>query len=549
MRSQERDHLSAHLEPSTRRGLIRSTLGLLLIGFGFVMVPPIGVAYLYQENSASPFVIAFFVHLVIGLSLFLFRPLTFARSKVRRIARPGIKDELRIKDGFVIVAMFWLVLGISGSIPLALSPHLEMSITDAIFESVSGLTTTGATVITGLDDLPKAILIYRQLLQWLGGMGIIVLAVAIVPMLGIGGMQLYRAETPGPIKESRLKPRIASTAKALWMIYLVLTVACAGAYHLAGMSGFDAISHALSTVSIGGFSTHDASLGHFDDPWIEMAAIVFMIAAGMNFALHFKVWNPWVPRWRKDFHSLYSLPSLLRSLPKRIANHFSFALRTSRFSDYREDPELRFYLLVLAAVAAICSAILYLSGIFEDPWSALRNGIFQAVSISTTTGFTTTSYHAWPGFLPVLLIFASFIGGCASSTGGGLKAIRVLMLFKQMGREITRLVHPNALVPVKIGKTVLPTRVIDAVWGFFAAYVLVFSLLLLALMMTGLDQVSAFSAVAACINNMGPGLGDVGQHYAGINDFAKWLLALAMLLGRLEIFTLLVLMSPTFWRD
>ncbi|MBF2760880.1 MAG: potassium transporter [Ectothiorhodospiraceae bacterium AqS1] len=547
MSSQERDHPSPRQAPSTRKGLIRSTLGLLLIGFGFVMVPPIAVAYLYREDSAAPFVIAFFIHIVIGSSLWLFRPLAFFGSKSERPARAGIKDELRIKDGFVIVAMFWLVLGISGSIPLALSPSLEMSVTDAIFESVSGLTTTGATVITGLDDLPKAILFYRQLLQWLGGMGIIVLAVAIVPMLGIGGMQLYRAETPGPIKESRLKPRIAGTAKALWVIYLVLTLACAGAYHLAGMGGFDAISHALSTVSIGGFSTHDASLGHFDDPWIEMVAIVFMIAAGMNFALHFKVWNPWVPRWRKD--SLHSLPSLVRSLPKRIWNHLSLAHRTSRFSDYREDPELRFYLLVLVAVAAICSAILYLSGIFEEPWSALRKGVFQAVSISTTTGFTTTSYHAWPGFLPVLLIFASFVGGCASSTGGGLKAIRVLMLFKQMGREITRLVHPNALVPVKIGATVLPTRVIDAVWGFFAAYVLVFSLLLLALMMTGLDQVTAFSAVAACINNMGPGLGDVGQHYASINDFAKWLLALAMLLGRLEIFTLLVLMSPTFWRD
>ncbi len=547
MTSQERDRSTEH--PPARSGLIRLILGRLLIGFGLVMVPPIGVAYFYREDSAAPFILAFFMHIGGGLCLLFFRSSTIDWLRGKRLDRSGIKDELKIKDGFVIVAMFWLVLGVSGSIPLALSASLEMSVTDAIFESVSGLTTTGATVITGLDDLPKAILIYRQLLQWLGGMGIIVLAVAIVPMLGIGGMQLYRAETPGPMKESRLKPRIASTAKALWAIYLVLTLACALAYHLAGMSGFDAISHALSTVSIGGFSTHDASLGHFDNVWIETVAIVFMIAAGMNFALHFKVWNPWVPRWRKDFHHLHSLPSLLRSLPTRIGKYLSFAHRTSRFSEYRDDPELRFYLLVLTAIAAICSALLYLSGIFEDPWSALRKGVFQAVSISTTTGFTTTSYHAWPGFLPVLLIFASFVGGCASSTGGGLKAIRVLMLFKQMGREITRLVHPNALVPVKIGKTVLPTRVIDAVWGFFAAYVLVFSLLLLALMMTGLDQVSAFSAVAACINNMGPGLGDVGQHYAGINDFAKWLLALAMLLGRLEIFTLLVLMSPTFWRN
>ena len=477
---------------------IQRILGLLLMMFSLTMVPPIGVAVIYQESSAPPFVVSML--LLAGAGAALWIPVRRSRS------------DLRLRDGFVIVVAFWLALGLSGSVPLLLSETPDLGLSDAVFESVSGLTTTGATVITGLDHLPKAVLFYRQLLQWLGGMGIIVLAVAIAPMLGIGGMQLYRAETPGPMKDSKLTPRITETAKALWYLYLLLTVLCGLAYWAAGMEPFDAVSHSLSTVAIGGFSTHDASLGYFDKPLVELVAVVFMTVAGMNFALHFTAW------------------------------------RSRGLGVYRLDSELRCYLLILGIVAVVTSAYLFISGAFADPLAALRIGVFQAVSISTTTGFTTANYSAWPSFLPVLLLFASFIGGCAGSTGGGLKVIRVLLLYKQGMREIVRLVHPSAQVPIKVGGTVMPARVIDAVWGFFATYVATFSLLLLALMATGLDQVTAFSAVAACINNLGPGLGGVGPNYAGISDAAKWLLSLAMLLGRLEIFTLLVLLSPTFWR-
>ena len=479
-------------------GSVQRILGLLLMLFSLTMLPPVGIAWIYEESSAPPFIVSML--LIAGTGAALWFPVRRSRG------------DLRLRDGFVIVVAFWLALGVTGSVPLLLSDTPDLSLADAVFESVSGLTTTGATVITGLDDLPRAVLFYRHLLQWLGGMGIIVLAVAILPMLGIGGMQLYRAETPGPMKDSKLTPRITETAKALWYLYLLLTVSCGLAYRAAGMDSFDAIAHAFSTVAIGGFSTHDASVGQFDAPLVELVAIVFMTAAGVNFALHFTAW---------------------RSRGLRV---------------YGMDPELRCYLLLLGGVAAVTSAYLYVSGTFSDPLAALRIGVFQAVSISTTTGFTTASYHEWPSFLPVLLLFASFIGGCAGSTGGGLKVIRVLLLFKQGMREIVRLVHPSAQVPIKVGGTVMPPRVIDAVWGFFATYVATFSLLLLALMATGLDQVTAFSAVAACMNNLGPGLGEVGSHYAGVSDTAKWLLALAMVLGRLEIFTLLVLLSPTFWR-
>ena len=481
-----------------RLGSIQRILGLLLMMFSLTMLPPIGVAWIYQESSAPPFVVSML--LVAGAGAALWLPVRRSRG------------DLRIRDGFVIVVAFWLALGLTGSVPLLLSENPDLPLVDAVFESVSGLTTTGATVITGLDDLPKAVLFYRHLLQWLGGMGIIVLAVAILPVLGIGGMQLYRAETPGPMKDSKLTPRITETAKALWYLYLLLTALCGLAYLAAGMTPFDAIAHSFSTVAIGGFSTHDSSVGQFDDPLVELVAIVFMTAAGMNFALHFTAW------------------------------------RSRSFRVYGADPELKCYLLILGGVAMVTSIYLFVSGTFSDPFTAFRIGVFQAVSISTTTGFTTADYHAWPSFLPVLLLFASFIGGCAGSTGGGLKVIRVLLLYKQGMREIVRLVHPSAQVPIKVGGTVMPPRVVDAVWGFFATYVATFSLLLLALMATGLDQVTAFSAVAACINNLGPGLGEVGAHYADISDTAKWLLSLAMVLGRLEIFTLLVLLSPAFWR-
>jgi trk system potassium uptake protein TrkH len=478
--------------------VVQRILGLLLGLFSVSMLPPMLVSWWYQDDALNAFFGAFCLILVSGLALWL---------PVRRHRR-----ELRLRDGFIVVVMFWVALGLCGSVPLLLASNPDMSVTDAVFESVSGLTTTGATVIEGIDVMPRSILFYRQQLQWLGGMGIIVLAVAILPLLGVGGMQLYRAETPGPMKDNKLTPRITETAKALWYLYLGLTILCALAYWLAGMTPFDAIAHSFSTLSIGGFSTHDASLGYFDNPIVELVAVLFMAIAGINFAIHFLAWRSRSPR------------------------------------PYLGDTELKTYIGLLVCISAITSLFLYYSGSFPSFASSVRHGVFQTVSISTTTGFTTSSYYIWPSFLPVMLLFASFVGGCAGSTGGGLKVIRVVLLFKQGKREIMRLIHPNAQVPIKVNGASMPSRVVDAVWGFFATYVATFSFMLLALMALGLDQVSAFSAVAACINNLGPGLGTVGANYAGLGDGAKWILSLAMLLGRLEIFTLLVILSPEFWR-
>lgn len=479
--------------------VIQRILGILLMAFSFTLLPPMLVSVLYADQTLEPFFQAFAITLVVGIVCWL--PVK------------GQKKELRLRDGFIIVVLFWTVWGFFGSIPFMFAVNPHMTMTDALFESISGLTTTGATVLTGIDDLPKSILYYRQQLQWLGGMGIIVLAVAVMPLLGIGGMQLYRAETPGPMKESKLTPRITETAKALWYIYLTLTIACAIAYKFAGMDTFDAIAHSFSTVAIGGFSTHDASMGHFINmPMVEAVAVLFMLLSGVNFALHFTAW--------------------------RSRNIFT----------YLADAEFKTYITILCSVALITTTYLYLVDFFPTTGNTLIHGIFQAVSIGTTTGFTTHQYHTWPGFLPVLLIFTSFIGACAGSTGGGLKVIRFLLLLKQGAREVLRVIHPNAIISIKIGNKPLPPRVVESVWGFFSAYVAAFILILLFLMLTGLDQVTAFSAVAATMNNLGPGLKEVGLTYASLSDPAKWVLCFAMLLGRLEIFTLLVLLTPAFWR-
>ncbi len=478
--------------------VIQRISGILLMLFSLTLVPPILVDFLYQENTYQSFLTSYF--LLMGTGLLIWLPVK------------NVKKELRLRDGFLVVVMFWLVLSLSGSLPFILSEQLEISITDAVFESISGLTTTGATVLTELDELPHSILFYRQMLQWLGGMGIIVLAVAILPMLGVGGMQLYKAETPGPIKDTKLTPRITETAKALWYIYLGLTVLCAVSYWFAGMNVFDAISHSFSTVAIGGFSTHDESLGYFNSTTIDIVAIVFMFLGGVNFALHFIVFRSW------------------------------------NLKSYFRDTEFKVYFSVLLLVSIITVSYLQFSGATESLNESLVQGVFHVVSIGTTTGFAASEYYLWPTFLPVLLLFTSFIGGCAGSTGGGMKVIRIILLLKQGMREMMRLIHPNALVTVKIGKKPVADSVIDAVWGFFATYVAVFVIMMLLLMATGLDQITAFSAVTATLNNLGPGLGDVAANYAGINDFSKWVLSVGMILGRLEIFTLLVLLTPAFWR-
>ncbi|MGQ7246143.1 TrkH family potassium uptake protein [Halomonas sp. V046] len=477
--------------------MILRILGLLLMMFSLTMVPPIAISLLFGDGMWDAFLIAIAITVATGAAMYL------PNRRARR--------ELRTRDGFLIAALFWGVLGLFGSLPLMLTGSAALSFTDAVFESFSGLTTTGATVITGIDFLPEAILYYRQQLQWLGGMGIVVLAVAILPTLGVGGMALYRTEIPGPLKDSKLTPRITETAKALWYIYATLTLACMLAYMAAGMDWFDALGHSFSTVAIGGFSTHDASIGYFDSAAIEAICVAFMLISAMSFSLHFMAW------------------------------------RERRLSHYLEDPEARFLLLYLAGLCAIAVITLWLTGT-EETTIGLRHGIFEVVSVATTAGFSVADFSAWPGALPLLLFIAAFVGASSGSTGGGMKVIRIILIIKQGMREIMRLIHPNAVIAVKIGKVSVPDGIAQAVWGFFSAYVLLFFLMLVGVMATGVDQVTAWSTVGSALNNLGPALGEASLHYGDMPSTAKWILVLAMLMGRLEIFTVLVLFTPAFWR-
>ena len=473
-------------------------LGILLMLFSLTLLPPAGLALLFQDGTWPAFFIAFLITIFCGLACWF--------------PTHNNKADLRTRDGFLIVTLFWTVLGLFGCIPFLMADGMDMSFTDALFESVSGLTTTGATVLSGLDELPKSILYYRQQLQWLGGMGIVAIAVAILPMLGIGGMQLYKAESPGPVKDNKLLPRVTETAKALLFLYVTLTALCAIAYYIAGMDAFDAITHSYTTVAIGGFSTHDASIGYFQSPAIEMIAVFFMIISGINFALHF------------------------------------LALRSRSLKNYWPDTELKFYLFLLLCISTITIAVLIASDTYLAS-DAFLKGLFAVVSISTTTGFTSADFSAWPNFLPFLLFYMAIIGSCAGSTGGGMKVIRIVLIIKQGFRELERLIHPNAVIPVKLGNNKVPDRVIESVWGFFSVYVMAYMFMLLALLATGLDITTAFTAVGASINNLGPGLGEVAETYGNMPVSSKWVLCLGMLLGRLEVFTLLVLLTPNFWRD
>ena len=474
-------------------------LGVLLVMFSTTMIPPLIISWMSSDGSAGAFFFAYLATVSVGGALWI-----LFRNKAR---------ELRVRDGFLIVVLFWTVLAIFGTAPLILSPNPALGLTDALFESMSGLTTTGATVLTGLDNLPPSILYYRQQLQWLGGMGIIVLAVAVMPMLGVGGMQLYRAETPGPMKDSKLTPRITETAKALWYIYLGLTVSCAMAYWAAGMTVFDAVGHAFSTVAIGGFSTHDESIGFFNNPLVMLIAMIFMLVSAINFALHFTV------------------------------------VRSRSLSTYFGDTEVKAFMVFMLLVITIAITVLAVWEAYPSSGQTILHGAFQVISIGTTTGFTTTGFHWWPSFLPVLLIIMSAVGGCAGSTAGGMKMIRFVLLYKQGKREIGQLIHPSAMVTVKIGNKPVPDHVINAVWGFLSLYIISYVGLSIAVTATGVDLITAFSAVTACLNNLGPGLGAVAENYALLNPATKLILTATMLLGRLEIFTLLVLLTPAFWRS
>ncbi len=471
-------------------------LGLLLISFSFTLFPPIAVSLWYQDEALWDFIVAFFV--MSGIGIVLWFP-----------ARDA-KKELHLHDGFLITAMFWFVLSMVGALPFLFVPNLSHA--QAVFEAVSGFTTTGATVISGLDSLPKSILYYRQQLHWLGGLGIIVLAVAILPMLGIGGMQLYRAETPAPMRDNKLTPRLAHSAKSLLYIYITLTISCALAYWMAGMTLFDAIGHSYSTVATGGFSTHDASLAYFNSPIIEIIAMIFIILGSLNFTVHFMVWH------KKDLRQ------------------------------YWHDIQGRVFIYIVLVLIIVTLAVLMWQGVYSNFWTALRYSSFEVISIISSTGFGIADFSAWPLFLPILLLTSGFIGGCVGSTAGGLRIIRFILLYKQAGQEIMRLIHPHAVTAVKIANKKVPNNVTQAVWGFAFLYIASYVFLSILFMATGVDMVTAFSGIAATLNMTGPGLGEVAITYGSISDIGLWILSFSMLLGRLEIFTLLVLLSPAFWR-
>jgi len=471
-------------------------LGLLLILFSLTLFPPMGVSLWYQDGGLEAFIVAFLVMFGVGMALW------FPARKA--------KKELHLHDGFLITALFWTVLSVVGALPFLFVP--DLNIAKAVFEAVSGFTTTGATVIGNLESLPMSILYYRQQLQWLGGLGIIVLAVAVLPMLGIGGMQLYRAETPGPMRDEKLTPRLGNTAKALLYIYITLTVACAFAYWMAGMTLFDAIGHSYSTVATGGFSTHDDSLGYYKSPIIEIIAMIFIILGSLNFTVHFLVW------------------------------------RKSDLRLYWSDIQGRVFIYIVLVLIAITVIVLMWQGVYSHFWTALRYASFEVISIISSTGYAIDDFSRWPLFLPVLILGSGFIGGCVGSTAGGFRVIRLILLYKQAVREIMRLIHPNAVIAVKIGHQKVSDQVAQAVWGFTFLYMASYVFLSFLFMATGVDYMTAFSGVAATLNMTGPGLGKVAATYENINDAGLWILSFAMLLARLEIFTLLVLLTPAFWR-
>jgi len=481
-----------------RPSVIKRILGLLLISFSLTLVPPMGVSLLYQDNALGAFLIAFAV--MFGLGFLFWFP---SRS---------CKKDLHLHDGFIITVIFWTVLSVIGALPFLFVPDLRLSTAQAVFEAVSGFTTTGATVIIGLDQLPQSILYYRQQLQWLGGLGIIVLAIAILPMLGIGGMQLYRAETPGPMRDQKLTPRLEQTAKALLYIYLFLTIACALAYWAAGMTLFDAIGHSYTTVATGGFSTHDESLGFYDSLLIEIIAMIFIMLGSLNFTIHFVAW-----------HKL-------------------------DISYYWHDLQARVFCYIVLVLIGITVFILMKEGVYDHVGTALRYASFQVISIISSTGYGIADFSQWPLFLPILILGSGFIGGCVGSTAGGIKVIRVILLYKQAIREILRLIHPNAVIAVKIGDKKVSSTVTEAVWGFTFLYMTSYVFLAVLVMATGLDTITAFAGVAATLNMTGPGLGQVAATFASINDAGLWVFSFAMLLARLEIFTLLVLLTPAFWK-
>jgi trk system potassium uptake protein TrkH len=478
---------------------VAHVLGLVLAIFGVAYVLPVGCSIITGDGLWLQFIMAAAINTGVGLAISL------ATLKFRR--------ELKPRDGFLLVTLVWVLMSASATIPLLLAlPHL--SFTRAFFETMSGLTTTGSTVLTDLENLPPSLLFWRASLQWFGGLGIIVMALAVLPLLGVGGMQLYKAEAPGPIKDEKLAPRITETAKSLWFVYATLTAVGIICLRICGMSWFDAICHAFSVVGLGGFSTHDDNIAHFKSPAIEFVLIVLMFVASLNFARHF------------------------------------IALRRLSLQTYTRDPEFKAIFAILLASVIVIAGLLTWHGVYPGFMTSLRHSAFNVVSMATTTGFVTQDYSTWPVFAPIWMLFLSCIVCSTGSTGGGIKMFRTLLLARQAGRELKLLVHPSAMAPVRIGGRVIPDRVADAVLGFIFLYFMTVALLTFALLMSGLDFDSSFSAIVAAINNTAHGLGTVGpvRNYHSLTVFQTWVCTVAMLLGRLEIFSVIVLLTPAFWR-
>ncbi len=480
-------------------GTILNILGTLLMIFSLSAVPPIVVNELYHESVWFPFAASLSITLFTGITL---KSLCY---KYRR-------NDLRPRDGFLIVVLFWVVLSVFSALPFLIAANPDVSFTDAFFEAISGITTTGASVLHDIDFMPHSILFYRQELEFLGGMGIIVLALAVLPILGIGGMQLYRAEVPGPMKEEKLTPRLAESAKMLWYIYVGLVLICAFSYWAAGMSTFDAICESFGTISTGGFSPHEASFAFYHSSSINLIGIVFMILGSVSFASHFLV------------------------------------LKQKSLAPYRKDVELKTFLMLLFLVTVVLCVSLYYFVHEATTLHAIISDAFDVVSVMSTTGFVSSKFSTWPRFLPTMMMIIAIVGGCAASTSGGIKVVRFLLMYKQSVREIKRLIHPNAIIPIRMGKRVLPDHIVETIWSFVSVYILLFITLILILMATGINLDTAFGALAASLSNTGASIAGVANGYEGLSDIAKWTLMFAMLAGRLEIFSLLVLFSPAFWR-
>ena len=480
---------------------IANVLAAIIMVVSVTMLAPLVLALFFSHDAALPaFVRAAAVGVAVG---------GFIWAPTREFRR-----ELKIRHGILLVALTWTLIPLVASLPLLFHFGTKISFTDAYFEMASALTTTGATVFTGLDTLPPSINLWRHLVQWFGGMGIIVLAVAILPLLGVGGMQLFKAETPGPMKDAKLTARIEQTAKGLWLVYAAITLVCVLCLRVAGMSWFDAICHAFSAMALGGFSTHDASVGYFNSVPIEVILTIFQVIAALSFATHF------------------------------------LALTSRSLRAYAHDVEAPRVVAVLGVSCIVVTVYLYLTGTYDSLPQSLRHVTFNLVTIATDCGYATQDFAAWPVFVPMWMLFLSCVTCSSGSTGGGIKMIRMQVIKAQAANQITQLMHPRAILPLRIGTRVMPDNLSAAVLGFTFLYFICIITLTFVLLLSGLDFITAFSAVIACINNMGPGLGSVGPatNYASLTDFQSWICALAMILGRLEIFPLLVLITPAFWR-